>query len=245
MAGHAAAASAIHLRYAVYVHGFRAMQGNATLRLDGARYVVAVEDHAAGLVGALVDTHTQSRAEGTLDAAGAQPVQYRSAGFSRGTNRTTVIDFLAGQPVVRVLTPREPQREVVPPAATRGAIDPLSAFAALVARAVSTGRCDARFAVFDGARLSALEIHSAGTATLPASARSRYGGTALRCDFSTREVAGFLHDDNFARAHDPQGGTAWVGRVAPDAPPVPIRAEFSTLDHGMVAAYLVEEASGP
>ena len=241
--GPAGAASTLHLRYALYVHGFRALQANATLTLDGAHYEVTVEDHAAGLVGALIDNHTESRAEGVLDAAGAQPGHYSSTGFSRGTDRQTVIDYVADRPVVRVLEPVETRRDPVPPAQTMGAVDPLSAFAAAVARVVSTGNCDARFAVFDGARLSDVEIHSAGTVTLPASGRSSYGGTALRCDFSTRQVAGFLHNDNYARAHDPQDGTAWVGRVAPDASPVPVRAEFSTLDHGVVQAYLVREES--
>lgn len=241
IASPAEAAGPVHLRYAVYVHGFRAMAADATLQFDGAHYAVTVADHAVGLVGALISTHTQSRAEGALDAPGARPGSYTSAGYSRGADRRTAIDWTDGQPVVRVLTPVEAQRELVPAAESAGAIDPLSAFAAVVADTAATGRCDARLRVFDGARLTDFTMRAAGTATLPDSDRSRYGGTALRCDFSTREIAGFLHDDNFARAHDPQGGTAWVGRVGAGVPPVPIRAEFSTLDHGVVQAYLVGE----
>ena len=234
-----AAAPDIHLRYAVFIRGLHAMQLNATLHQADGHYVVTVEDHTVGWIGALIDTHTASRAEGTIDAQGVHPGHYESAGHSRGADRRTVIDYAGGNPVVRVLTPVEARRDRVDPGATGGAIDALSALAAMVDRVGRSGRCDGAFHIFDGARLTDFAARSAGTATLPQTDRSPYGGTAMRCDFSTAEVAGFLHDDNFARAHQPQGGTAWLARVAPGAPVLPIRANFSTVDHGPVAAYLV------
>ena len=232
-------AGTLHLRYALYVHGLHVMQVDATLRIDGDHYEVNVADHTVGLIGALIDTHTTSLATGTLDAQGAHPAQYESAGHSRGADRRTVIDWTAGVPVVRVLTPVEPKREVVPTAATTATVDALSALAALVERTARSGACDATFRIFDGARLSDFTTHSGGMFVLPRIERSPYAGTALRCDFTSRQVAGFLHDDNYARAHDPQTGTAWVAPVVGGAPPVPVRADFSTPDHGPVAAYLV------
>ncbi len=242
MAGSARPADAapdIHLRYAIFIRGLHAMQLNATLHLDGNHYVVEVEDHTVGWIGALIDTHTASRAEGTLDGQGVHPAHYESAGHSRGADRRTVIDYAGGNPVVSVLTPVEARRDRVAPQDTTGAIDALSAMAVLVDRVGQSGRCDAAFRIFDGARLTAFSAHSGGTAAVPTTERSPYSGTAMRCDFSTQEVAGFLHDDNFAKAHEPQAGTAWVARIAPGMPPVAIRANFSTVDHGPVAAYLV------
>lgn len=233
------AAPDLHLRYAIFIRGLHAMQLNATLHRDGGHYVVEVEDHTVGWIGALIDTHTVSRVEGAIDGQGAHPVHYESAGHSRGADRRTVIDFAGGNPVVRVLTPVEARRDRVDPKATAGTVDALSALAALVDRVGQTGRCDAAFHIFDGARLTDFAARSAGTATLPNTDRSPYGGTAERCDFSALEVGGFLHDDNFAKAHQPQGGTAWIAKVAPGAPALPIRANFSTVDHGPVAAYLI------
>ncbi len=235
----AIAASDIHLRYAIFIHGLHAIQLNATLHLDGGRYDVEVEDHTVGWIGALIDTHTASHADGTLDAQGLHPAHYESAGHSRGADRRTVIGYTGGNPVVRVLTPAEARRDPVSPQATTGAIDALSALAAIVDRVGRNGRCDGAFHIFDGARLTDFAARSGGTSALPTTDRSPYSGTAMRCDFSTLEVGGFLHDDNFARAHQPQSGTAWLARVAPDAPVLPIRASFSTVDHGPVAAYLV------
>ncbi len=234
-----AASSDIHLRYAIFIHGLHAMQLNATLHRDGGHYVVQFDDHTVGWIGALIDTHTAGLAEGTIDGQGTHPAHYESAGHSRGADRRTVIDYTAGNPVVRVLTPVEARRDPVPPQAAAGAIDALSALAAMVDRVSRDGRCDGAFHIFDGARLTDFAARSGGTAALPATDRSPYSGTAMRCDFSTLQVGGFLHDDNFARAHQTQTGTAWLARVAPDAPVLPIRADFSTLDHGPVAAYLV------
>lgn len=234
-----AAAADLHLRYAIFIHGLHAMQLNATLHRDGGHYVVTVDDHTVGWIGALIDTHTASRADGTIDEQGVHPAHYESAGHSRGADRRTVIDYAGGNPVVRVLAPVEPRRDPVAPQATVGAIDALSALAAMVDRVGQTGRCDGAFHIFDGARLTDFAARSDGTAALPTTDRSPYAGTAMRCDFSTLEVGGFLHDDNYAKSHQRQGGTAWLARVAPDAPMLPIRANFSTVDHGPVAAYLV------
>ena len=235
----ACAASDLHLRYAIFIHGLHAMQLNATLHLEGGRYTVEVDDHTVGWIGALIDTHTASRAVGTIDGQGAHPTHYESAGHSRGADRRTVIDYPGGNPVVTVLSPVEPRRDRVAPQATVGAIDALSALAAMVERVGQTGRCDGAVHIFDGARLTDFAARSGGTAALPQTDRSPYGGTALRCDFTTLEVGGFLHDDNFDKAHRPQAGTAWLARVSPDAPVLPVRATFSTVDHGPVAAYLV------
>lgn len=232
-------AADLHLRYAVYIHGFRAVQVNATVHMDGSEYQVDLEDHTTGFVGAFIANHTTSRAEGRVARDGLRPVMFQSAGFSRGANRQTVIDYAAGNPVVRVLSPVEPARDKVSAPETAGTLDTLSAFASLLAEADHRGSCDATLRIFDGARLSLVTARTAGDETLPQVGRSPYAGAALRCDFTSREIAGFLHDGNYARSHEPQTGSAWVARIAPGLPPVPIRAQFSTLEHGPVAVYLV------
>lgn len=240
-ASHPASASPteLHLRYAIYVHGFHAMQANAAFRVDGGTYDVELEDHSIGLLGAFVASRTASHADGTVAGSTLQPRRFASAGFSRGANRQTVIDYAAGAPEVRVLSPVEPDRDRVAPQASRGAVDTLTAMATLLELVAQRHSCDGTLRVFDGARLSVLTSRTAGETVAPPTDRSPYAGPALRCDLSSLQIGGFLHNSDYARAHQAQSGSAWVAPVAPGGQYVPIRATFTTLDHGPVAVFLV------
>ncbi len=229
---------ALTLSYAAYVHGFRAMVISVDVREDGSTYVVRLHDHTVGLVGAMIDNHVASEATGRFEADAAVPARYASAGHSRGADRRTEIDDMDGSPVVRVLSPVEPNRDLVAAADTRGTLDPLSAVAALFHRYAATGRCEAKLRVFDGARLSALEAWTVGPVSVPTSDASPYAGQATECDFRSQEVGGFLHDANYARSHAPQGGRIWLAPVEPGGVAVPIRARFSTVEHGEITLFL-------
>ncbi len=232
------------LSYAAYVDGFRAMLITVELRTDGDRYSVALHDHTVGLVGAMIDNHVASVATGRFDGAAAMPQRYTSAGHSRGADRETVLDYQGGNPVVTRLSPPEPNRDRVPAAATTGSIDALSAMAEILHALASSGRCEARLHVFDGARLTDVQAWTAGETTLQDSDRSPYSGHATVCDFRTQELAGFLHDGNYVHAHDPQGGSVWLAPVLPGLPKLPIRAQFSTLEHGEIGLFLLGAKAG-
>ena len=235
----------LRLDYAAYVDGFRAMVIGVDLRLTDDGYAVALQDHTVGMVGALIDNHVSSRADGRFDVDGVVPSSYRSAGHSRGADRQTAITWDGAQPVVRVLSPVEPNRDKVPAAETTGAVDALSGVALLFRHLARVGRCDASLHVFDGARLSAVQAWTAGTTVLPDSDRSPFAGAAATCQFRITERAGFIHSDSFARQHDPQGGTVWLRPVVPNGPPLPVRAEFSTMEHGEVRLFLTAATAGP
>ena len=230
--------TALTLSYAAYIHGFRAMVISVALREDAGAYTVTLHDHTVGLVGAMIDNHVASEATGRFDGDAVEPSRYTSAGHSRGADRATEIDDENGLPVVRVLSPLEPNRDRVAAADTRGTVDPLSAIASLLRRYAETGRCEAKLQVFDGARLSDVQSWTAGVATVPTSDVTPYAGSATECDFRTEEVGGFLHDANYARAHAPQGGRVWLAPVGPGGIAVPIRARFSTLEHGEISLFL-------
>ena len=237
--------TALTLSYAAYVHGFRAMVISVGLREADEAYAVSLHDHTVGLVGALIDNHVASEATGHFDGETAEPAHYASAGHSRGADRTTEIDDENGNPVVRVLSPVELDRDRVAASDTRGTIDPLSAIADLIHRYATTGRCEAKFRVFDGARLSEVQSWTVGAATVPGSDVSPYAGPATECDFRTQEIAGFLHDANYERSHAPQGGQVWLAPVGPGGTTVPIRAHFSTLEHGEITLFLTAAATPP
>ena len=229
---------AVTLSYAAYVHGFRAMVISVDVREDGAAYAVGLHDHTVGLVGAMIDNHVASEASGRFDGDTVEPSRYASTGHSRGADRTTEIDDENGTPVVRVLSPVEPTRDRVAVADTRGTIDPLSAVAELFRRYAVTGQCEAKLKVFDGARLSQVQAWTVGIVSVPTSDASPYAGPATECDFRTQEIGGFLHDSNFERSHAPQGGRIWLAPVGPGGTAVPIRARFSTVEHGEITLFL-------
>ena len=228
----------VQLTYAIYAHGFRAMLLDATLTFDGDRYQAKMSDHTIGFVSAFITNSVHSEAAGTMANDQPHPSHFQSAGFSRGENRQTVIDYQGSQPDVTVLTPPEPNREKVPASLTPGSVDSLSAVAGLTRQIARTDRCDARFRVFDGARLTDIVSTTAGNVPVPQNNRSHYSGLALRCDFTTQLTAGFLHNENYARSHLLQHGTAWIAQVIPGAPPVPVEVQFITNDHGPIAMYL-------
>ena len=238
LASGSARAAETQLTYNVYARGFRAMVMEATIAFDGDRYRVAMSDHTVGLIGALFTNRVASSATGTLTGDVPHPLRYESAGFSRGADRRTVIEFSGSAPQVDVLTPLETKRDPVPAAETVGTVDSLSAVAGLLREVVRTGRCDANLRIFDGARLTDVSMRTVGDVALARDDRSPYSGSALRCDFTTTLRAGFLHDGNYARSHVPQHGTVWVAPVAAGGAPVPIRAEFTTADHGTIGVTL-------
>lgn len=233
-----AEAASTHLTYNVYARGFRAMVLEATLDFDRDQYRVTMSDHTVGLIGALFTNRVASSASGTLAGGVPHPTHYESAGYSRGADRHTVIDYAGADPRVDVLTPVEANRDKVPPSETIGAVDTLSAIAGLVRQVAETGHCSASLRIFDGARLTDLAVHDEGNAPLPPDDRSPFSGTALRCDFTTTLRAGFIHNADYARNHLPQHGTVWVAPAAAGGQPVPIRATFTTVDHGTIAVFL-------
>lgn len=243
LAARAAEPVTLHLQYAVTVHGMHALGLDAAVTFDGDRYTVTSATHPAGFLGTFLSTRVSSRAYGTIANGSAHPEAYSSGGFSRGADRHVAIDYRDSDPVVRILTPPEPKRDPVAASATVGTVDTLSAVAGLLDRLQTTGRCDGTTRVFDGARLSVVTVRTAGTVTVPASERSPYAGHALECDFTSMQIGGFLHDDHFEAAHRPQGGRAMFAIVVPGAPPVAIRASFSSVDHGEIGLFLTK--AGP
>ena len=188
----------------------------------------------------MMHTDVTSTATGRFVAGGVQPVHFESSGYSRGAQRDSVLDYVDGNPVVRVLSPQEPNRDPVPIAQARGSIDTLSAMADVMRRIELTGGCDGAARVFDGLRLSEVSAHTVGQQTVPEDSRSSYGGMALRCDFVSLEIAGFLHDSDEAKARKPQHGSVWVSRILPGAPPLPIRIVFENPKLGMASMFLTK-----
>ncbi len=240
-----AASRGIRLSYALYGHGLHVLDVVADLRLTSAGYSVVLRDHSAGLLSLMVHTDVTSIAVGRFVGDTVLPLHFESAGFSRGAMRRTVLDYPDGNPVVRVLTPAEPRRDPVDIAQARGSIDTLAALAELVRRVDQTGSCDGGALIFDGLRLSRASSRGAGRQTVPQDDRSPYSGTALRCDFSSLEIGGFLHDDDEAQMRQPKTGSAWVASVLQGAPALPVRITFQSPKLGLATMFLIKVEALP
>ena len=239
----------IRLSYAVYGRGFHVLDVVVDLRLTRTGYSVRLNNQTAGFLSVMVRTNVTSNATGRFAPAGAQPgvrpVRFESAGYSRGAQRRTVLDYVDGDPVVRVLTPVEPTRDPVDPAQARGSIDTLSAMADMMHQVQQTGRCDGQALVFDGLRLSRVSSKTAGRQTVAPDGRSPYGGTALRCDFVSLEIGGFLHNEEEAATRKPQHGSAWVSSIIRDAPALPVRITFENPKLGLATMFLTKAEEHP
>ena len=237
------AAGEIRLSYKLYGRGFHVMNVTVALDLTQYGYGIAVHDQTVGLMSVMVHTNVTSSAAGRFAPGGVQPLHFESVGLSRGAQRTTVLDYVDGNPVVRQSTPPEPDRDPVDTASTRGGIDTLSAIVGLVHRVQQTGRCDGDALIFDGLRLSRAHAQTVGEQTVPMHDGALYRGTALRCDFESLETGGFAHDEDQAAMHRPQDGSAWVAPVLPGAPALPVQIRFHHPKLGMVTMVLTSAAA--
>ncbi len=240
----AADAATLDADYALSSHGFHLLDVDTQTQLTSAGYAITAHSRTTGLIGALSPSDVTSVASGRFDGIRVQPNRYASTGRSRGTDRSTEITYPSHDPVVTVLRPAEPERDPVPAADTRGSIDTLSAIVGLSRQVAQTGRCDGSALVFDGHRLSRLDAHTVGTEAVTPSGGG-FSGSALRCDFTSRQLAGFLHDANRARLMRPLHGIAWLAAPVPGAPIAAVRATFDSPLFGTATLTLARATLSP
>lgn len=234
----------VRASYAAYARGLNFLNLEADYTITPREYRVHLTYRTAGTIGALVRSDQETRVEGRFVGDRPAPVRFFTAGQFRGQPRVTQIDYPAGNPVVRQLQPpNDQERETVPEAMQAGTVDTISVMAQLLRQVNATGRCEGRATTFDGRRLSALSVRTAGQEALEPTPRSGYSGPALRCDIEGQLLAGFRTDDRRAEAARPRRGSAWFARPRPDGPLVPVRLTFEVPFAGAATVYLV--ASSP
>ena len=237
------------LAFAVYAAGLNVLNIESDVNLAATNYRVDLNFRTAGLFGALFHSDVNSFAQGDWAGNMPRPLRFASWGMVRGDQRRTILDYHNGQPVVTVLDPpQEDDRDPVPPAMEHDTMDTLSAMAMLVRAVAATGRCEGQVTTFDGRRVLQITSHTTGEETLRTEGRSSFSGPALRCDLDGIQTAGFKHDENEASLHRIHHSTAWLARIMPGAPALPVRVVFETNYFGHATAYLTSatpEGSGP
>jgi hypothetical protein len=238
----------IRATYAAYVAGMRVLELEAEFALDAQRYEVTATFRTAGMLAAFVDGQQTSRAVGVASfdmAQSLRPDRYTMEGVWRGNTRRITLDYVQGQPVVRDLVPpNDSEREPVPEAMQRGTVDTLTALAALTRAVSRTGRCDITANTFDGRRRTDFVARTVGTETLERQSRGAFAGPALACGFEGRMVAGFMASQDRAEAARAREGRAWLARMLPDTPPIPVRLEADGGWLGTVQIHLLRVEPG-
>ena len=234
------------LTYATHVAGLKVMVTDADVAMDARGYRVDIATRTAGAYGVLFRGETRTLAEGLWAGGLVAPLRYAVAGTWRGTKRRTLMDYDAGQPSVRQLEPpNEQEREPIAAALQRETIDTISAAALIARRATLTGRCDGQARTFDGRRLVEVEARTGGMETL-AAIEAPVTGPVLRCDFEARLLAGFMLNGDRDAAAQPHKGTAWLARVSPNSPLLPVRLRFDIRWLGSATMTLTSaRADGP
>ncbi len=234
-----ARAQAVQAHYAAYATGLNVLRLDADFTINPRDYRVHLAYRTSGTVGLLIRAEQDTVVEGAFIGDHPAPRRFFSYGHLRGRPRVTQIDYPKGQPEIRALTPpNEEEREAVPTADQAGTIDSLSAMAQLIRQVNASRRCDGRSRTYDGRRLAELSVHTAGQEALEPTGRSSFAGTALRCDFEGRQLAGFKLDADRATVQRPRRGSAWFAAATPGGPMIPVRMQFDTDVIGSVTMYL-------
>jgi len=235
-----AAAEPLRALYSVRGGGLQMMQVEAVFDLDTpGRYSITAAWRTTGMARLFGGAEFSGGTEGRWVGNQARPQRYNVAGTMRGEARRTLMEYPAGQPVLRIrqADPDE-QRDPVPEAQTRNTTDQFSAIAQLTRIIAETGRCDAQSVVYDGARRVEMQTRTAGRDRLfPWS--TAWHGEALRCAFTGLQTAGFKRDDS-ERAREPQEGVAWMAPPRPGDMPIPVRLEIPSRLFGAMTIYLME-----
>ncbi len=238
-----ARAEAVRATYSAYARGLNVLNLEADFALTATTYRVNIAFRTAGTVGAMFPGEQVTTVDGRFVAGRPVPRRFDSRGVFRGTPRATLIEYVKGQPLVRALTPpNEEEREPVPEASQAFTVDGVSVMAQLIHQIAATGRCDGTATTFDGRRLSEVTARTVGPEVLPPTDRSSFAGTALRCDFEGRLVAGHRRDADPAATRRPQGGSAWFATVTPGGTPVPVLVSFRAPWLGNASLYLTGPA---
>ena len=230
-----------HLSYSAYSAGFNVLNIDASLDITPKTYRIEFTSRTAGAFSLLVSGEITTTVAGLRTLEGVAPTRSYSYGTFRGNPRRVQIDYVNGQPELRILEPAsEANRDPVPSPLWRDTIDPESALASLIYRVNLTGRCETAVRTFDGRRLSEINAVTIGMEVLSPDRGSAFSGAALRCDFEGRQLAGFMHDADSAELKRVQHGSAWFAKVAPGGLSLPVRIGFSTRFFGTATMYLTK-----
>jgi hypothetical protein len=237
--GAVAGSDPVLLHYEAYSHGLPVMRVAAALRLTPSGYGLRVDYHTVGIARLFYSGQESDSVSGAWGEAGPEPRWFLATGTWRGRHRETEVEYHGSTPALAVAVPPiTSERQPVPANLLRGTIDTLSAMVRLLRAAEATDRCSMEVRTYDGRRLSRIAATTTEKVILGKTSRSVFAGPASRCAFTGQMLAGFLLGHPADEPARPYQGAAWLARIVPDEPPLPVRLSFQTKWVGTVTMYL-------
>lgn len=226
------------LSYDGYASRFRVLSMESELQLAPGGYHIVLSGHTAGMVGLLYHANWRSSADGNWDGSGVSPLHFDNVGTFGGQPRHIAMDFVHGDPVMRVVDPPDDGEHLpLAPDLTQHAIDSLSITTLVIHQFATLGHCEGEVTTFDGRQAERLTLRSVGSEYLPLTGRSTWYGPTLRCDIQSHVVGGLFRDEKPEERN--YTDTIWMGTVLPGMPPMPVRFTAMTHHLGRITFYLV------
>lgn len=223
----APASDTISLRYATIVHGYHVIDTTASYILQPWGYGATANLSTVGLASWFLTVNLTATVEGRFVGEKTSPVVYDSHGYSRGHNRHVHLVFEHDGPHITAQTPKDDDREPLPSEPLHASMDILSALGSLLHRLETRQSCDVSGSVFDGLRLMQIDAHGPRNDTVPEERDPYYTGSLMRCDFTGRQIGGFVQGSSHkAIQASPHPGAAWFKKID-DGHIIPVRIEFS------------------
>lgn len=214
--------------------GMRVLEMNSVLEENPGRYAVSVDYATTGLAGMFVDQRTYAVALGQFVAGSAIPASFRNQTRRNGVERYSQVSYAADGTVHGSSNP--PPSTLVPPEATRGTVDNLSAYLRLERQLATKGICAMTVPVFDGRHRYDLVFTDAGQQTLTPQGGQNFEGIATACNMTRRNHT----MDEAEKDEGARSGTIWYARLIPGSNMLfPVRMKLTT-HIGTVDAYLAE-----
>lgn len=235
----------MRLEYALYVGGFSAMKGTVRVNLAPDRYETTLEAATQGLADFIVSWTARAVTRGTRNGGDFAPHEHRSDNVWRGEPRSVALQYGDDRSVTAKAEPdpATDDRDPVPPPLTRGAVDPLSAFVAVMENLRRGADCNRSTAAFDGRRRFDMIFRDRGSQPLPPGGYSSFAGTARLCRVEYVAVAGYRRKQErsiFWRGPDGERPPVdiWFAPLTPGGSPAPVRMETHT-PLGQVVVHLI------
>lgn len=219
------------LSFEAYGGGLPLATGALSLTLDGARaYEAKLESVGAQWFNFIAKFRYEAESAGALNVPAVAPSRFRGERNTRSKRDVTALTYGNGAVTVQTEPPMAPEKAaLVPEAARRGSVDPLSAGIAVIAAAGGASACSGSYPVYDGRRRYDLVMKPLSPAVLEPSKRRIASGPAQRCSVKLRPVAGFQADkdrpNRFFVEGEERSATIWFAPVQGRTIPMQIEVE--------------------
>lgn len=243
-----AQAEPVSANYQVYFGGMHVLNAEATWDKDAAGYRLAAEAETQGFIGWLHPWKGTTESRGRIAAGKVIPRHHLNWGTDDDSDsgaRLVELSYDAtGDIVDSLVQPAQDwdDRHPLPHDAGNGTLDPLSVIAGVSELLQESGRCEGRFAVFDGRKRYDLIVSDAGEKVLEPTSYSIYAGPARGCRLDYKMLGGHKVERN-KYVETARERLVWVARPAEGAPLIPVRLEIETA-YGSLMGHLTGFAQG-